>query len=117
MNLGQQPNRIEIGEKLDDTFAQCVRASISEQSIAWRQRLGTIVAAVGYKSEKEFLMSTMLKWALIMLVVSLIAALFGFTGLSAASADVARILFYVFIVIFLVLLVVGLFGGRGLRGP
>jgi uncharacterized membrane protein YtjA (UPF0391 family) len=31
-------------------------------------------------------MSTILKWALIMFVISLVAALFGFTGLSAASA-------------------------------
>jgi uncharacterized membrane protein YtjA (UPF0391 family) len=53
-------------------------------------------------------MSTILKWALIMFVVSLVAALFGFTDLSAASADVARVLFYIFLVIFVVLLVLGL---------
>ena len=39
---------------------------------------------------------SLLKWALIMLVVSLVAALFGFTGLSAASGDVARVLFVYF---------------------
>jgi uncharacterized membrane protein YtjA (UPF0391 family) len=39
---------------------------------------------------------TLLKWALIFLVVSLIAALFGFTGISAASADIARVLFFIF---------------------
>jgi uncharacterized membrane protein YtjA (UPF0391 family) len=60
---------------------------------------------------------SLLKWALIMLVVSLIAALFGFTDVAAASADVARILFYIFLVIFLVLLVLGLIGARSLRGP
>jgi uncharacterized membrane protein YtjA (UPF0391 family) len=49
-----------------------------------------------------------LKWALIFLVISLVAALFGFTGILAASADIARILFYIFAVIFLVLLVLGL---------
>jgi uncharacterized membrane protein YtjA (UPF0391 family) len=59
-------------------------------------------------------MSTLLKWALIMFVVSLIAALFGFTDLSAASADVARILFYIFLVIFLVLLVMGLLAARAI---
>jgi uncharacterized membrane protein YtjA (UPF0391 family) len=48
-----------------------------------------------------------LKWAIIMLLVSLVAALFGFTDLSAASADVARVLFYVFGVMFLMLLVLG----------
>ena len=36
---------------------------------------------------------SLLKWALIMFVVSLLAALFGFTDLAAASADVARVLF------------------------
>ena len=51
---------------------------------------------------------SILKWALIMLVVSLIAALFGFTNLAAASADVSRILFYILGVIFLVLLLLGL---------
>jgi uncharacterized membrane protein YtjA (UPF0391 family) len=51
---------------------------------------------------------TILKWALIFFLVSLVAGLLGFTGISAASADVARFLFYVFVVIFLVLLILGL---------
>jgi uncharacterized membrane protein YtjA (UPF0391 family) len=58
---------------------------------------------------------SLLKWALIMLVVSIIAAVFGFTDLAAASADVARVLFYIFLVIFLVLLVMGLVGARAAR--
>jgi uncharacterized membrane protein YtjA (UPF0391 family) len=56
----------------------------------------------------------MLKLALFFLVVSLIAALFGFTGISAASADIAKILFFIAIVIFLVLLVAGLMAGSTL---
>jgi len=51
---------------------------------------------------------TLLKWALIFLVISIIAGILGFTGVSVASADIARILFYIFIVIFLVLLILGL---------
>jgi uncharacterized membrane protein YtjA (UPF0391 family) len=51
---------------------------------------------------------SILKWALIFFVISLIAALFGFTGLSDASADNARFLFYIFVVIFLILLILGL---------
>jgi uncharacterized membrane protein YtjA (UPF0391 family) len=62
-------------------------------------------------------MSTILKWALIMLIVSLVAALFGFTDLSAASADVARVLFYMFLVIFAVLLVLGLTVFRAASRP
>jgi len=51
---------------------------------------------------------SILKWAVIMLLVSLVAALFGFTDLAAASADVAKVMFYIFMVIFIVLLVLGL---------
>jgi len=58
----------------------------------------------------------MLRWALIFLVISLIAALFGFTGISVAAADIARVLFFIFIVIFVVLLLGGLMAGRGLFG-
>lgn len=59
---------------------------------------------------------SILKWAVIMLIVSLVAALFGFTELSAASADVARVLFYIFAAIFLILLVLGFTMFRS-RGP
>jgi uncharacterized membrane protein YtjA (UPF0391 family) len=51
---------------------------------------------------------TILKWALIFFLVSIVAGILGFTGISAASADVARFLFYIFVVIFLVLLILGL---------
>jgi len=49
----------------------------------------------------------MLRWALLFLVVSLIAALFGFGGISAAAADIAKILFFIFVVMFVVLLIIG----------
>ncbi|HWW49914.1 MAG TPA: DUF1328 domain-containing protein [Xanthobacteraceae bacterium] len=51
---------------------------------------------------------SILKWALLFLVISIVAGLFGFTGVSAATGDIARVLFYVFVVIFLVLLILGL---------
>jgi uncharacterized membrane protein YtjA (UPF0391 family) len=56
----------------------------------------------------------MLKWALIFLVVSLIACALGFTGVAAGAAQIAKILFGVFLVIFLVLLVLGLMAGEAL---
>jgi uncharacterized membrane protein YtjA (UPF0391 family) len=55
---------------------------------------------------------SLLKWALIFFLVSIVAAVFGFTGISAATADIARILFYVFLVIFVVLLVLGVAAAR-----
>jgi uncharacterized membrane protein YtjA (UPF0391 family) len=56
----------------------------------------------------------MLKWALFFLVISLVAAAFGFTGISAATAGIAKILFVVFLVVFVVLLIVGLRAGEAI---
>ena len=56
----------------------------------------------------------MLKLALFFLVVSLVAALFGFTGISMAAAGIAKILFFIFIVIFVILLIAGLMLGSAL---
>lgn len=49
----------------------------------------------------------MLHWALIFLVVALIAAAFGFGGIAGAATGIAKILFFAFLVLFLVSLVVG----------
>jgi uncharacterized membrane protein YtjA (UPF0391 family) len=71
----------------------------------WNQRAGF---EVGPKSNRENVGMTLLKWALLFFVVSIVAGILGFTGVSAASADIARLLFYIFVVIFLVLLLLGL---------
>jgi uncharacterized membrane protein YtjA (UPF0391 family) len=54
----------------------------------------------------------MLQWALIFLVVALIAGAMGFGGIAIISVDIARILFFVFLVLFVVSLVAGLLRGR-----
>jgi len=46
----------------------------------------------------------MLRWALMFFLVSLVAAVFGFTGVAVAAAGVARILFFFFVVLFLLTL-------------
>ena len=51
----------------------------------------------------------MLSWAIIFLVVSLLAALFGFTGMAVAFAGIAKILFFIFLVLFVVSLLLHLF--------
>lgn len=58
----------------------------------------------------------MLRWAVIFLVIGLIAALLGFTNIAGASFDIARILFFIFIVVFLVLLVLGVTAARRITG-
>jgi uncharacterized membrane protein YtjA (UPF0391 family) len=59
----------------------------------------------------------MLRWAFVFLIVSLIAALFGFTDIAAASAGIAKILFFIFLVVFLVFLLLGVTAGRRITGP
>lgn len=56
----------------------------------------------------------MLKWALIFLVIAIIAGLFGFTDVEAASATIAQWLFGIFLVLFIGALVIGLWIGSKL---
>lgn len=58
----------------------------------------------------------MLRWALIFLVIGLIAGILGFTDVAGASVEIAKILFFIFLVIFLVLLLAGLFVGKKISG-
>ena len=55
----------------------------------------------------------MLRWAMIFLVIALVAALFGFGGIEAAAASIAVTLFYVFLAICVVLFLLALVGGGG----
>lgn len=50
----------------------------------------------------------MLRWAIMFLIVAIIAAVFGFGGIAAAANAIARILFFIFLVLFVAALVAGL---------
>lgn len=54
----------------------------------------------------------MLYWAVVFLVIALVAALFGFGGIASAAAGIAKFLFFLFVVVFVILLVMGLIGRR-----
>lgn len=49
----------------------------------------------------------MLNYAVIFLVIAILAAIFGFTGVYVAAAGIAKILFFLFLVLFLVSLIMG----------
>ena len=49
----------------------------------------------------------MLRWALIFLVVALVAAVFGFGGIAGDAEWIAKILFFIFLVVAVVSLVMG----------
>jgi uncharacterized membrane protein YtjA (UPF0391 family) len=44
----------------------------------------------------------MLRWAIIFLVVALVAAVLGFSGVAFLSVEIARILFAVFLILFVI---------------
>jgi uncharacterized membrane protein YtjA (UPF0391 family) len=52
----------------------------------------------------------MLYWAVVFLVIALVAALFGFGGIAETSAGIAQILFIIFLILFVISL---FFGWRG----
>jgi uncharacterized membrane protein YtjA (UPF0391 family) len=54
----------------------------------------------------------MLRWAIVFLVIALVAALFGFVGVSGIAMEGAKWLFIIFIILFVISL---LFGWRGRR--
>ncbi|HEY4272092.1 MAG TPA: DUF1328 domain-containing protein [Candidatus Udaeobacter sp.] len=56
----------------------------------------------------------MLGWAVVFLIIALVAAIFGFGGIAVASAGIAKILFVIFLVLFVISL---LFGWRGRGVP
>jgi uncharacterized membrane protein YtjA (UPF0391 family) len=55
----------------------------------------------------------MLRWAIVFIVLALIAGVLGFGGLAGDLAYIAKILLFVFLALF----VVSLIFGRGPRGP
>jgi uncharacterized membrane protein YtjA (UPF0391 family) len=49
----------------------------------------------------------MLNYAVVFMIIALIAALLGFSGIAAGAAGMAQILFWFFLAIFIVSLVMG----------
>jgi uncharacterized membrane protein YtjA (UPF0391 family) len=54
----------------------------------------------------------MLRWALIFLVIALVAALFGFVPIYSGAMTIAKVLFAIFLILFIVSLIMG-----GIRRP
>jgi uncharacterized membrane protein YtjA (UPF0391 family) len=50
----------------------------------------------------------MLYWAVVFLVLALVAGVFGFGGIAAAATTIAQVLFFVFLMVFLASLIAGL---------
>ncbi len=51
---------------------------------------------------------SLLKWALICLLISLVAGALGFTGVARGAAQISKVLFFIFLVIFLVIIIMAI---------
>ena len=49
----------------------------------------------------------MLRWAVLFLIVAILAGIFGFGGVASTAGTVARILFFIFIALFIATLLFG----------
>lgn len=56
----------------------------------------------------------MLKWALIFLVISVLAGVMGFTGIASGAAQISKILFFIAIAVFVIFLILGLVAGEAI---
>jgi uncharacterized membrane protein YtjA (UPF0391 family) len=65
-------------------------------------------ALIGVFSITEMVMGNLLHYAIVFLIVALVAAAVGFGGVAGFAMEAARLLFWVFIVLFVISLVAGL---------
>lgn len=92
------------------------RRTVAPRRISWNTQAGpavltpsgsgTAAATKGYGDQ------SMLKWAIIFLVISLVAGALGFSGISSAAGRIAKILFAVFLAIFIILLILAITAGE-----
>lgn len=50
----------------------------------------------------------MLNYAIVFLIIAVVAALLGFTGIAAGAVEIAKVLFFVFLLLFVATLILGL---------
>lgn len=59
----------------------------------------------------------LLRWALLFLLVAVIAAVFGFGNVAEGATDIAKVLFFIFLALFVLLLIGGAMTYRAAVGP
>src|SRR5512132_1715872 len=89
-------------------LASFVLVNVNLRQFLLKHRAGANVAAFLCRGD------LMLYWAVVFLIIALVAAVFGFGGIAAASAGIAKLLFFIFLVLFVISLI---FGCRGRRVP
>jgi len=92
----------DSGARWAPASAAGLDAYSGEQALRFSRHLNAGVPATHKEMEK------MLHYAVVFLVIALIAALFGFGGIAAGAVGIAKILFFVFVIMAVVTFVLGL---------
>jgi uncharacterized membrane protein YtjA (UPF0391 family) len=71
-------------------------------------------SSVGYQSNLKSQEWIMLSWALVFLVLALVAAAFGFGGIAGTATSIAQLLFVGFLVLTVITFVVRALQGRSI---
>jgi len=70
----------------------------------WRQMLTSTARALFESMKFAF---SMLSWAMIFLIIALIAAIFGFGGIVGGAIGLAKVIFFISIVLFMIACLMG----------
>ncbi len=54
----------------------------------------------------------MIKWAIILFIVSVVAGWLGFGGVASGARTLAKVLFFIALIVFLIVLIFGVFLGK-----
>jgi uncharacterized membrane protein YtjA (UPF0391 family) len=55
----------------------------------------------------DIIEGSMLRWTILFLMISIIAAIFGFGGIAPGTEGIAKIMFFIFLILFILSLIVG----------
>jgi len=80
---------------------------------SWNKRPSRRVCGQSFQLSPNGRRNNMLYWALVFLVVAIIAGALGFGGIAGASAGIAQILFFIFLAFLVISLVAGLMRRAG----
>lgn len=102
------PRHAHLAQPLEGAISLRTISSEAEQPAADRR-----VILANPQTSMEEKVGDLLYWAIVFLVVGIIAALFGFGGVAGTAIEGARLLFWVAIVLFVIALVGGLLSRGG----
>ena len=91
-------------------------AWVCRRSGALTGNAGTFPLPAALPQGMKIVETAMLRWAVIFLVLGLVAGALGFGGVAGTSIEIAKFLFYVLIAIFVVFLVLGLTVAKKVSG-